>query len=271
MKEIFDDIRKLYIFREACPDLRGYIEFFSETSLEATRQFIHTDRFSIKLFPSYTPTIWLNLGSPYQLLNKNRSFEVGKSRDILVLRSTILERINLATDNIFTIKFKPLGFESIFGFSQARIGCAILPAKEVLGTDIIRKIKNLETLSEKVALIESFLLAKLHHNRKNGFYLTYVKQSIESFSASGMDLKLSGLANQLCISEKTLYRSFSKAMGTNPKKFLVLTRCRAALTAYKKSSSGFSALDFGYYDFAHFSKDVKSFTGSNLTSIMSIK
>lgn len=265
MKEIFDDIRKLYTFREACPELRGYIDFFSETSLEATRQFIHTDRFSIRLFPSFTPTIWLNMGSPYQLLNENKSFEVDKSRDILVLRSTMLERINLATDNIFTIKFKPLGFEAIFGFSQARIGNEILAASEVLGMSIIRKIKNLGTLSEKVALVEFFLLDKLRDNIKNGNYLSYVKQSIETFSIFGLDFKLSKLAAQLCISEKTLYRSFSNAVGTNPKKFLVLTRCRAALTAYKKSPSTFSPFDFGYYDFGHFSKDVKNFTGSSLT------
>lgn len=271
MKEIFDDIRKLYVFRNPCPELSDHIDFFSQTSQEATRLYINTDRFSIRLYPSFTPTIWLNLGPPYQLVNKNTTTPVGKSRDILVLRSTTLERFNMATDNIFTIKFKPLGFEAIFGISQATIGNDILAAKEILGADIIRKIKQHSNLEERVTLIESFLLEKWRLNRNHQFHLTYVKQSISSFSHYDMDLKLSRLASRLCISEKSLYRYFSKALGTSPKKFLILTRCRAALTAYKKFPSGFSALDFGYYDFAHFSKEVKNFTGASLMSNILIK
>ena len=128
ISEIFYDIRKLYHFRTPRPELLEYIEFFSETSLEATGQFIPTDRFTVRLFPSFTPTIWINLGAPYDLSNGINTKRIDKKQDVLVLRSTILERNNFSSDNIFTIKFNPLGFESIFGVSQANIGNKITGA-----------------------------------------------------------------------------------------------------------------------------------------------
>ena len=107
MTEIFDDIRKLYTFKTPCNELRNYIEFFSETSIDATNQHIHTEKFTVKLFPSYTPTIWINLGSPYYLKNGNQQFFIDVNTDILLLRDDIVERTNFRTDNIFTVKFHP--------------------------------------------------------------------------------------------------------------------------------------------------------------------
>jgi AraC-like DNA-binding protein len=265
MTEIFDDIRKLYLFRTPCPELAEYIEFFSETSLEATSHHIKEDKFSVKLFPSFTPTIWLNMGAPYQLMNEGKVIRVEKSSDILVLRSTTLERKNLPTDNIFTIKFLPMGFEAIFGISQAEIGDGIVNADEILGADVIRKVKGLQTLTDKSLFLEKFLLEKLQKNFQDKFYVESIKKSIQLFSQFGMESRLNELASQLHLSEKTFYRYFQKAIGTNPKDFFLVTRCREALSFYKKDKNSFSPYDFGYYDFAHFSKEVKRFTGSNLT------
>ena len=57
MVEIFDNIRKIYTFSEACPELADHIEFFSESSFEATKKYIDGEHFSVKMFPSWTPTI----------------------------------------------------------------------------------------------------------------------------------------------------------------------------------------------------------------------
>lgn len=266
MTEIFDDIRKLYLFRKPGPGLSQYIEFFSETSLEATSQHIRTDTFSVKLFPSFTPTIWLNMGdSSYELLNEGKITRVGKSSNILVLRSTTLERMNLATDNIFTIKFLPLGFEAIFGISQATIGNGIVNADEILGMSVIKKIKELGSLNERSLFLEKIFLEKLQKNSQDKFCLELIEKSILLFSQSSMESRLKDLASKLNISEKTFYRYFQTIIGTNPKDFFLVTRCREALSLYKKSRNTFSPYDFGYYDFAHFSKEVKRFTGSSLT------
>jgi AraC-like DNA-binding protein len=265
MTEIFDDIRKLYVFRSPGSGLEEYIEFFSESSPEATARYIKTDHFSVKLFPSFTPTIWINLGAPYQMDNGHSIRNVNKTSDILVLRSTLWERKNVPADHIFTIKFRPLGFEAIFGISQAKIGHDIVDAGEILSQHVIRKIKEPLSLEEKSEYLENVFREKLRQNSRDNFHLHCIKKAIDLFMISGMESKLNNLAAQLNVSEKTFYRYFYQIIGTNPKDFFSITRCRTSLTAYKNNRKAFSPYDFGYYDFGHFSKEVKRFTGSNLT------
>jgi AraC-like DNA-binding protein len=271
MTEIFDDIRKLYVFRVPCPELAEFIEFFSETSPDAADKHLTEDTFTVKLFASFTPTIWLNMGTSYELYKEGTATRIDKTADILVLRSTTLERKNLFTDNIFTIKFLPLGFEAIFGISQAAIGDGILKADDILGTDIIKKVKRLESLKERSLFLEKILIEKLKRNFSNKNYMDPVKRAIQLFSCSGMDSRLSHLTCSLYISEKTFYRYFQKSIGTNPKDFFLVTRCREALSVYRKDKASFCPYDFGYYDYAHFSKEVIRFTGASLTSLKMVK
>ena len=266
ISEIFYDIRKLYQFRTPGPDLVDYIEFFSETSLEATSRFISTDRFTVRLFPSFTPTIWINLGAPYDLSNGMNTKRIDKKQDVLVLRSTVLERNNFSSDNIFTIKFNPLGFESIFGVSQAIIGNKITAASEILPQHVIKKLKEPVGLDEKSHFLEMFFLDKLIKNSADPYHLHCIQRSIDLFHSANMNIKLKEMASQLHVSEKTFNRYFHQIVGTNPKNFFSTVRCRLALTRYNEDPKKFSPFDFGYYDFSHFSKEVKCFTGTSLTS-----
>ena len=265
MVEIFDDIRKLYIFKPPCEQLTGHIEFFSETSLDATNRFINTEKFTVKLFPSYTPTIWINLGSPYHLKNGVARHFIDEHTDVLLLRNEIVERINLPTDNIFTVKFNPGGFEAVFGISQTTIGSDIVNVTELIPASVIKKLKRLGSFEDRMELLQNYFLGKLE-KRKTSHYLQYVQQSIDAFSKSGMESGNNELAKKLCITEKSLYRYFSRVIGTNPKNYFATVRARTALTSYVADPVSFSPYDHGYYDRSHFYKDVQKFTGRRLSS-----
>jgi AraC-like DNA-binding protein len=266
MTEIFDNIRKLYQFKTPCEALVDHIEFFSESSLDAMDHYIGTEEFTVKLFPSYTPTIWLNLGSPYQLKNGSTWQVVNEHTDILLLRNEIVERRNLPTDNIFTVKFNPGGFETIFGISQTSIGSSIIPVEYIIPAAFIKKLKGLGSFKDRMTLLENFLLEKLERNKKQeGFYLQCIKDTVNAFTGSGLDAAVNELAKKLYVSDKTLYRCFIKVVGTNPKNYLAITRARSALTCYVIDTAGFSPYDHGYYDMSHFYKDVVKFTGQKLS------
>jgi AraC-like DNA-binding protein len=266
MTEIFDNIRKLYQFKTPCEALVDHIEFFSESSLDAMERYIGADEFTVKLFPSYTPTIWLNLGSPYQLKNGSRWQVVNERTDILLLRNDIVERRNLPTDNIFTVKFNPGGFETIFGISQTVIGSEIIPVENIIPASFIKKLKGLGSFEDRMVLFENYLLEKLEkHKKQEGFYLQCIKDTVNAFVDSGLEVAVSDLAKKLYITEKTLYRCFTKVVGTNPKNFLAITRARSALTGYVADPTAFSPQDHGYYDMSHFYKDVVKFTGQKLS------
>ena len=269
MTEIFENIKKLYLFRLPCAALAPYIEFFSETSLNATKLHIKTEEFTVKLFPSYTPTIWINLGSPYHLKNGKNWQLIAEKTDVLVLRNEIIERRNLPMDNIFTIKFFPGGLEAIFGISQSKIGSDIVNLNELIPSPFIKKLKQLSSIDDRISLLETLFLDKIHSNQKTSYYFKCINQAIEAFHLSGLELKNKEIVQKLAISDKTMYRYFTKMVGTNPKHFMAINRARIALAAYVNNSSSFSPYVYGYYDMSHFYKDVFKFTGQKLSVQMS--
>ncbi|MBO9564545.1 MAG: AraC family transcriptional regulator [Niastella sp.] len=264
MVEIYDNIRKLYQFKAPCAELASYIEFFSETSPEAMQHYIGEAAFTVKMFPSFTPTIWLNLGTPYLLKNGAQLHRVDEHTDVLLLRSDIVERRNLPTDNIFTIKFNAGGFEAVFGIAQTRIGHEVIDVNEVIPATILRKLKRLDGFDDRMQLIEGFLLDKLTQHQQQTHYLHHVQESIDAFCASGMQLNNQQLASRQHLSDKTFYRYFSQVTGASPKLFFGTMRARAALTAYITDQAAFEHTSFGYYDLSHFYKDVIRFTGQRL-------
>jgi hypothetical protein len=76
MTEIFDNIRGLYDFHLPCEPLRPYIEFFSESSPAKTALATAGNPFEVELFPSWTPTFWINLGAPYRLTIAHNSHTI---------------------------------------------------------------------------------------------------------------------------------------------------------------------------------------------------
>lgn len=268
MTEIFENIKKLYLFELPCAALAPYIEFFSETSISATKIHIQTEEFTVKLFPSYNPTIWINLGSPYHLKNGVHWQRINEATDVLVLRNEIIERRNLPLDNIFTIKFFPGGLEAIFGISQAKIGSDVVNLNELIPSSSIKKFKNLSSFNDRISLLQELFLAKLHSNKKTNYYFNCVQQAIDTFHLSGLELKNKEIVQELAISDKSMYRYFTKMVGTNPKQFMAMNRVRIALTAYVEQHTTFSPYLYGYYDMSHFYKDVVKFTGQKLSTQM---
>ncbi|NML22030.1 AraC family transcriptional regulator [Pseudoflavitalea sp. G-6-1-2] len=266
MTEIYHDIRKLYLFRRPSDELAGLIEFFSETSQDSMFRHIGTEVFTVKLFPSFTPTIWINLGTPYLLQNGNEHYEIPSNGDIILLRNEIVERTNLPTDNIFTIKFNPGGFESVFGISQSLIGSHVLPVTHFIPAPLIKKLKRSAGLDDRIRLLEQYFVDKMEAQRSGNHQLKYVTEAIRIVESGNWSAGNAGLAKQLCITEKSLYRYFNDAVGVNPKTYFSFARARTALTSWVKDPSGFEATEFGYYDRSHFYKDVRRLTGSKLNS-----
>ncbi|MEC5147140.1 helix-turn-helix domain-containing protein [Chitinophaga sp. 212800010-3] len=269
MIEIFDNIRQLYKFQTPAGALHPYVEFFSETSLDETHRLIQSETFTVKLFPSYTPTIWINLGTPYLLANGRKQLHIDEQTDILLLRNEIVERKNLPSDNIFTVKFHPGGFETIFGISQTRIGSNVVPLQDIIPAGMVRKLRNAASMADRINLFESLFHEKLEvQQKKDNYYLQCIHRTIDAFAGSGMEAGNGELARQLYLTDKSLYRYFTKIIGTSPKKYLGITRARTALTGYTKNAASFSPHDYGYYDRSHFYKDVLNFTGQHFSSYL---
>ncbi|WP_246859438.1 helix-turn-helix domain-containing protein [Spirosoma sp. KCTC 42546] len=264
MTEIFDNIRKLYQFATPCPELAEYIEFFSESSAEETYQYAGDNRFAIKMFPSWTPTCYINLGQPYQLSVGTTQYQIQQSTDVLILRNNIVERHNLPTDHILTIKFFPGGLEAILGINQAQFSDQVVKLENVLPATLIQRLKHLPDFGERVELLQNFFLSQYKKKNASAYYIDVVQKAIGIYSANNPDFTSSQLANELYTTNKTIYRYFTRVIGTTPKQYFSTVRARAALSAYVTNKKLFSPYDYGYYDMSHFYKDVIRFTGKKL-------
>lgn len=264
MVEIFDNIHKIYQYKAPCAELADYIEFFSESSYEATGRYMANQGFTVKLFPSWTPTFWINLGSPYQLFLGQQRYAIQPEEDVLILRNTIVERHNLPTDHIFTVKFSPGGFEAIFGIPQTQLADKVVGLHHVLPFQLIQKVKRISLFEERMELLQNFFLNTYKETKGKSHYFNVVKKAIETYGSGNMEYSNGEIAKELFATNKTIYRYFNNVIGTTPKNYFSTLRARTALSDYVIDRKLFSPYDYGYYDMSHFYKDVVKFTGKKL-------
>jgi hypothetical protein len=262
MVEIFENIRKIYTFSAPCAELAQHIEFFSESSIEATRQHVAGEGFSVKMFPSWTPTFYVNLGEPYEIAVSNKHYFIGADEDILILRNSIVERFNTPTDNIFTVKFYPGGLEAVLNIKQQLLIDKVVNLNQILPAKLLHNIKLLKTFDERVMLMQDFLLT--NYRNKYDHYIKFVKDAIDTYAVNGLECNNSELAEKMFTTSKTINRYFNNVIGTSPKNYFSIMRARTALTGYVNNSEQFTPFDYGYYDMSHFYKDVVKFTGRRL-------
>lgn len=264
MVEIFQNIRKVYDFSNPCEELADYVEFFAESSPEKTKQYVSGDFFTIKMFPSWTPTFYINLGSPYQIATKKGFRTIRADEDILILRNDTIERYNLPTDHIFTVKFFPGGLEAILGFNQVMLIDQIINLNLIMPHSLLESIKQPITFGERIQYFEQYLLTQLR-GKKADHYLKIVNDAIGEYRDTGMQLSTTQLAEKSFVSSKTINRYFNRVVGISPKNYFSILRARLALEGYVNGNSTFSPYDYGYYDMSHFYKNVTQFTGQKLS------
>jgi hypothetical protein len=266
MVEIFENIRKIYKFRAPCAEFADHIEFFSESCFEATQKHIVGENFSVKMFPSWTPTFYINLGEPYDISVSGKRYHIGSTEDILILRNSIVERYNTPSDNIFTVKFYPGSLETVFDIKQSALLDKVINLGNILPVQLIEDIKQPISFDERVDLMQNFFLSK--YKRKQDHYLKFVKDSIDTYSTTGLQFNNSELAEKMFVTSKTINRYFNNVIGTSPKNYFSIMRAREALTDYVKNREQFVPFDYGYYDMSHFYKGVMKFTGQKLVENM---
>jgi AraC-like DNA-binding protein len=265
MVEIFQNIRKIYNFVAPCGELADHIEFFSESSLSKTQQYFQNEHFNVKMFASWTPTFYINLGAPYYIDLAHSRYLVKACEDILILRNGTVERHNQPTDNIFTVKFYPGGLEAVLGLNQITLANQLIDLAQVLPGNLLAKIRQSVVFEERVSLMQQYLLNAYRKNKPQDHYLAMVSNAIGEYQATGMQLNTSAVAERLFISSKTINRYFHRTVGVSPKNYFSILRARTALTQFIKTKESFVPFDYGYYDMSHFYKDVVKFTGQKLT------
>ncbi|SKB40757.1 helix-turn-helix domain-containing protein [Daejeonella lutea] len=161
------------------------------------------------------------------------------------------------------IEFSPIGAYRLFQVRQVELTNKIFQLTDVLGKtahEINERITNAEAISEKIQIIQTYLLSLLSKSEPD-LVLDYCLRQIEH--SNGL-VTVNELEKKTGYTSRWIHEKFIEKVGLSPKNLCSVTRFMHFYEAGAKNPD----VDFFkrdvyryYYDQAHFTKDFKRFTG----------
>ncbi|GAA0890770.1 hypothetical protein GCM10009122_04490 [Fulvivirga kasyanovii] len=125
------------------------------------------------------------------------------------------------------------------------------------------RLAETEKFEDMIILIEKFLCSKLLNDKPD--YL--VQEAVNRIHSSCGSIRISKLADDLCISQDAFEKRFRKVVGSSAKQFSGIVRMNEIINKSPSLESlSTIALDHGFYDQPHFNKEFKLFTGLTPTA-----
>jgi AraC-like DNA-binding protein len=186
-----------------------------------------------------------------------KSFVIGQLRRPLEIEPT-------GETGIFSVRFHPNGFLPFATIPIKEMENTAVSLEKLLGKDgqeIEQKILKANSTSDRIKLIETFLLNRLTDSEAVD---RIVKSTVETILTANGQLSVNELSKLTNVNRKQLVRKFSSTIGLSPKQLSKTIRLQATLKMLLNNQfTSLTALAYEneYYDQAHFIKDFKEFTG----------
>lgn len=169
--------------------------------------------------------------------------------------------------NTFAIRFYPYGFANFVTMPIKNLANKETPIELLFGEktakELERKIIEATNSSERIEIIENFLLDKL--NEKTTID-NIVKSTVDALLATNGSASISTILKEDLSKRRQLERNFIRQIGVSPKQLGKVIRLQTALKMLlnkKTEKLTKIAYESEYFDQAHFIKDFKEFTGIN--------
>lgn len=153
------------------------------------------------------------------------------------------------------VRLKPGAFYAIFKIEADRVMDHAIPLSK---EEAIYDILDISDLQGRLTVFKNYLLSKIQHVPCTDFILI-----VEQLYQEPKDQSVQMIAQRFGYDPRHLYRLFKKHYGVSPKVLLNILRLHLSLSFMLDDHQHFS--DFiwrcGFYDQAHFIKEVKRYTG----------
>jgi AraC-like DNA-binding protein len=167
------------------------------------------------------------------------------------------------------VDFKPGGAHPFFGPRAGELRDAHLPLEALWGIRAVdeprERLMRAQSLQERFDILEAVLLAHLAHPLKRHPAVTV---ALRAFSAAPRRLVIAQIADQLGLSHGRFIQVFRDEVGLSPKQFYRVRRFSWVVQrAVREERPNWAqlAMDFGYYDQAHLTRDFQQFAGVSPT------
>lgn len=125
------------------------------------------------------------------------------------------------------------------------------------------RLMEADTLEQKIALLNGFLIGKLIKNEKQQKKTRLIGQVCNYVHAIGDTYNSKALSSQFGFSERYLEKLFVDRVGISPRTLFSVYRFNKSLGLVLSSQRKLTSIayDLGYYDQSHFIKEFTRFTG----------
>lgn len=161
------------------------------------------------------------------------------------------------------IDLTPLGAALLFRVPGAELSDQIVPLDALLGREaglLVTRLLAEETWPRRFALLDTWLRARFAAAPPLSPGVVWAWRRL---AASGGQVPIATLLEELGCSRRHLAQSFGDTVGMTPKAYARVIRFERAIAHLSRGDEelGAIALECGYYDQAHFNRDVRAFAG----------
>ena len=261
-----DHFEYRYHRRKAKKNLSQFIDFFWETDFDPLYD-QYPGGFSDALFPNVGYTYLINLGTPFTMQLEGESFEM--KTDGFLPRHKNMVCHHSRGNRIFGIKFKvsPVIFEKRVNFSEYK--GYIFPLAYLIDKKIIDAVKAATTFDERIQVVGEYYDNLIQKHSGSIRQVEIVTNILKECSENNrFDISIEELSKKNAISSRTLQRYFEATTSITSKQALQIMRIRKAIEQITTSPSQFHFSDYGYYDYSHFYKHLRSFLNTDTIEII---
>lgn len=156
------------------------------------------------------------------------------------------------------VRLKPSAFHILFGIDSNKVMDKGICFSEIEQQNNLEKILNITDSNERLKIFKEYLSEKIKdkHSRKS-------IEIAENLYKCPKDQSVIDIAKNYGYNERHLYRIFKKEYGVSPKVLLNILRLHLCLTLMIDNNMKLVDISYmcGFYDQAHFIKEIKKYTG----------
>ncbi len=204
-----------------------------------------------------------------RVMQPYRSFFVGPM--------TTYSEVTAYTDflHMFGIRFLPCGLSCFTQLPLNEFANLRIETGEI-GTLFFKeafaeRLCEQDSVEERIRLVENYLLSYLAHHYQPADL--QVASAVTLINHSTGKLSIRHLMENVCLCQRHFERKFKQCTGYTPKEYSRIVKFKNAVELLRHAASPnllSTAIDAGYYDLPHFSKEIKALSGNTPTSFLSL-
>ena len=160
------------------------------------------------------------------------------------------------------ITFKPFGILHFINIPLHELPAVTLSLENFFPASALMSIQeqlaSAPSNKERVKIIEQFLVLYLKPKKWD----PRIQEAVREINITHGNIRVRELIQKLYISQDAFEKKFRKYVGAAPKQYARIIRMRHTVQQLQQSPRNIldTALELGYYDQAHFTKDIKQLT-----------